>query len=71
VSHDLVEEEPLFQYLWEEHGKKVPIHRPQRGEKAQMIRMARSNARWLLGEKKIELEKQKNRRIPRSIKELK
>ncbi len=71
VSHDLADEEPLFQYLWEEHGKKVPIHRPQRGEKAQMIRMARSNARWLLGEKKIELEKQQNRRIPRSIKELK
>lgn len=71
VSHDLLDEDPLSQYLWEQHGKKVPIHRPQRGEKAQMIRMAQSNARWLLGEKKIELQKQKKRRIPRSIKELK
>ena len=71
VSHELVDEDPLFQYLWEEHGKKVPIHRPQRGEKAQMMRMALSNARWLLGEKKIELQKQKERRIPRSVKELK
>ncbi|MDZ7715515.1 MAG: excinuclease ABC subunit UvrC [Balneolaceae bacterium] len=34
VSHDLTNEEPLLEYLWQQREKKVPIHRPQRGEKA-------------------------------------
>ncbi|MGM0546142.1 MAG: excinuclease ABC subunit UvrC [Bacteroidota bacterium] len=71
VSDDLVNEEPLAQYLWEARGKKVRIHRPQRGEKAKMIRMALSNAKYLLGERKLEKEKAAQKRIPHSIKELK
>jgi excinuclease ABC subunit C len=71
VSDELVNEEPLAQYLWEERGKKVRIHRPQRGEKAKMIRMALSNAKYLLGERKLEKEKAARKRIPHSVKELK
>lgn len=71
VSDDLVNEEPLAQYLWEERGKKVRIHRPQRGDKAKMIRMALSNAKLLLGERKLEKEKAAEKHIPHSIKELK
>jgi excinuclease ABC subunit C len=71
VSDELINEEPLAQYLWEERGKKVRIHRPQRGEKAKMIRMALSNAKYLLGERKLEKEKAAQKRIPHSVKELK
>lgn len=71
VSNDLINPEPLAQYLWEERGKKVRIHRPQRGEKAKMIRMALSNAKLLLGERKLEKEKAAQQRIPHSVKELK
>ncbi|PAU93901.1 excinuclease ABC subunit C [Aliifodinibius salipaludis] len=71
ISDELVNEEPLAQYLWEERGKKVRIHRPQRGEKAKMIRMALSNAKYLLGERKLEKEKAAKKHIPHSVKELK
>lgn len=71
VSDELVNEEPLAQYLWEERGKKVRIHRPQRGEKAKMIRMAISNAKLLLGERKLEKQKAARKHIPHSVKELK
>lgn len=71
VSDELVNDEPLAQYLWEERGKKVKIHRPQRGEKAKMIRMALSNAKLLLGERKLEKEKAAQKHIPHSVKELK
>ncbi len=71
VSDELVNEEPLAEYLWEERGKKVRIHRPKRGEKAKMIRMALSNAKYLLGERKLEKEKAAKKRIPHSVKELK
>ncbi|MFH5883835.1 excinuclease ABC subunit UvrC [Halalkalibaculum sp. DA3122] len=71
VSHDLPEDEPLLEYLWEERGRKVPIHRPQRGEKAQLMRMAISNAELLLGERKLEKKKADRKRIPNSVEELK
>ncbi len=71
VSDDLIDDEPLLQYLWQERGRKLPVHRPQRGEKAKMIRMALSNAKLLLGERKLEKEKAARDRIPHSVKELK
>jgi excinuclease ABC subunit C len=71
VSVDLPDDEPLAQYLWQQRGKIVPIHRPQRGEKAQMVRMAISNAKLWLGQRRLEKEKEKQERIPHSVKELK
>ena len=70
VSHELPEDEALLAYLWEEHGRKVPIHQPKIGEKAQLTRMAISNAKLLLGEKKLEKQKAERERIPHSVKEL-
>lgn len=71
VSVDLPDDEPLAQYLWQQRGKKVPIHRPQRGEKAHLVQMAISNAKLWLGERKLEKEKARRDRIPHSVKELK
>ncbi|TYP95388.1 Excinuclease ABC subunit C [Fodinibius salinus] len=71
VSDELKNDEPLREYLQQERGKKVRVHRPQRGEKAKMIRMALSNAKLLLGERKLEKEKAAKQRIPHSVKELK
>lgn len=71
VSHELPEDEPLLEYLWQEKGRKVPIKKPQIGEKAQLIRMAMSNAELLLGERKLEKQKAERKRIPHSVEELK
>lgn len=71
VSEQLPDDEPLLQYLWQQREKKVPIHQPKIGEKAQMIRMAESNAKLKLGERKLEKMKAERERIPHSVKELK
>ncbi|NGP76659.1 excinuclease ABC subunit C [Balneolaceae bacterium YR4-1] len=71
VSEELVNDEPLLQYLWQQREKKVPIHQPKIGEKAQMIRMAESNAELQLGERKLEKMKAERERIPHAVKELK
>lgn len=70
ISHEMEDDEPLSQYLWERQGKKVLIHVPKIGEKKQLIQMAVSNARLKLGERRIEKEKADKERIPRSIKDL-
>lgn len=71
VSHELANDDPLAQYLEQERGKIVRIHKPQRGEKAQMVRMSISNAKLLLGERKLEKEKAERAYIPESVKQLK
>lgn len=70
LSHELEDEEPLLEYLWELHGKKVPIITPRIGEKAQMIRMAQSNSKLLIGEWKLQKQKAEKDRIPHSVKAL-
>ncbi len=70
ISHELEDEEPLFEYLWQEHGKKVPIIVPKIGEKASMIRMAQSNARLLIGDIILQRQKAETDRIPHSVKNL-
>lgn len=71
VSEELIEEEPLLQYLWQQRGKKVPVHKPKIGEKAQIVRMAESNARLSLSERKLQKQKAARDRIPHSVRELK
>ena len=71
LSHELVDDEPLVEYLYQERGKKVPVHVPQIGEKAQLIKMARSNAKLHLNERRLEKEKAERSRIPHAVKELK
>lgn len=70
LSHELPDDEPLFAYLWQEYGKKVPIVIPKIGEKAQMIRMAQSNARLLISDWVLQKNKAELDRIPHSVKNL-
>lgn len=71
VSEELSNEAPLAQYLHQHKGKKVKIHRPQRGKKAQLMRMALSNAKFSLSQRKLEKEKAERDRIPHAVRELK
>ncbi len=71
LSDTMAEEDPLLEYLWEQRGKKVPIHVPQIGEKKHLIEMAITNARLNLGERKLEKQKAERDRIPQAIKDLK
>lgn len=70
LSHELTDTDPLASYLWQEHGKKVPLIVPRIGEKAQMIRMAQSNARLLIGEVVLQRKKAETDRIPHSVRNL-
>ncbi len=69
-SNEPDNDEPLFEYLWQTKGRKVPITVPQRGEKAQMVQMAASNARLLLREWLLEKMKADQGRVPHSVQAL-
>ncbi|MEX0945479.1 MAG: excinuclease ABC subunit UvrC [Balneolaceae bacterium] len=71
LSVEMDDDEPLREYLWEKHGKKVPVLVPKIGEKRQLVNMAVSNARHKLGERLIEVQKAEKDRIPKSVKDLK
>ncbi|MCC5941089.1 MAG: excinuclease ABC subunit C [Balneolaceae bacterium] len=71
ISHEMYDDEPLYQYLWEVLGKKVPIHVPKIGDKKHLMEMALSNARLKLGERRIEKEKAEKNRIPKAVEDLK
>ena len=62
--------EPLEAFLRAKHGKKVTIRVPQRGEKADLMRMTETNAQLLLGEYKLELMKRGEDRIPFAVQAL-
>ena len=65
------EPEPLAAYLRKRAGKKVLIKTPQRGQKADLMRMVEVNAELVLGEYKLELMKRGEDRIPFAVKALK
>lgn len=71
LSHEIPDPEPLEAWLWEMLGRKVRLHEPKIGEKRQLIRMATSNAKLLLGERALEKQKAARDRIPQSVKDLK
>ncbi len=71
LSNPMEDENPLYEYLWEQRKKKVPIYVPQIGEKKHMIQMAITNARLNLSERKLEKRKAEKDRIPQSVKDLK
>ncbi len=71
ISQAITDDEPLVEYLFQEKGKKVPVHVPERGEKAGLIKMATANARLHLNERRLEKEKSERDRIPHAVKELK
>ncbi|TVR26480.1 MAG: excinuclease ABC subunit C [Balneolaceae bacterium] len=71
LSNPMEDENPLYEYLWEQRKKKVPIYVPQIGEKKHMIQMAITNAKLNLSERKLEKRKAEKDRIPQSVKDLK
>lgn len=71
LSHAISDDEPLVEYLYQEKKKKVPVHVPQIGDKAHLIKMTNANARLHLNERRLEKEKTERDRIPHAIKELK
>ncbi|WP_340106493.1 excinuclease ABC subunit UvrC [Rhodohalobacter sp. 8-1] len=71
ISEEMEDSEPLAEYLWEMHQKKVPIRVPKIGEKKHLINMAISNAKLNLGQRKLEKQKFEKERIPQSVKDLK
>lgn len=71
LSVPLAEPDPVEELLRRERGKRVPLHVPQRGDKAGLIRMAEANAQLLVDEWKLQREKRGEDRIPYSVKKLK
>lgn len=71
LSHDLDDDGPIFDYLRNQRGKKVPMTVPQIGEKAQLVKMAEQNARIQLKEHQLLRQKQEEARIPHSVQQLK
>ncbi len=65
------EPDTLTEFLSRQRGKKVLLHTPQRGQKAELMRMVQANADLLLGEYKLELLKRGEDRIPFAVKTLK
>ncbi|MEM1125698.1 MAG: excinuclease ABC subunit UvrC [Bacteroidota bacterium] len=61
----------LEAFLRTQRGKKVPVKVPQRGDKADLMRMTEANARLLLDELKLQRAKQQEGRIPHAVKQLK
>ncbi|MCY3487966.1 MAG: excinuclease ABC subunit UvrC [Bacteroidetes bacterium] len=64
------EPEALVEFLSAQRGKKVLLITPQRGQKAELMRMVQANADLLLGEFKLELLKRGEDRIPFAVKAL-
>lgn len=71
LSHEMPDPNPLSEYLWEQLGRKVPIHVPKIGEKKHLVNMAVANADLLLGERQREKAKAEQDRIPKSVRDLK
>jgi len=69
-EHPAQDTHALEELLKEENGRQVPIQVPQRGEKASLVRMGKSNAKLLVGEWKTQQMKRERDRIPQSVKAL-
>lgn len=58
VSHDLPSQTLIEEALSERADRKIAVHRPQRGEKKDLIQMARRNAQEALGRRMAETKNQ-------------
>ena len=70
LNTPISEPEVIAEFLTIQRGKKVTLLTPQRGQKAELMRMVQANADLLLGEFKLELLKRGEDRIPFAIKSL-
>ena len=70
LSVETRDPEPLEQYLRQQRGKRVTIKVPERGDKADLMRMAEANAKLLVDEWKLQKMKQDEERVPHAVKAL-
>lgn len=71
LAAPITDPEPLEAFLKAaKEGRKTPIHLPQRGDKADLMRMVESNARLLVDEYKLAKAKQEADAIPRAVQSL-
>ncbi len=70
LAFETANPEPLEEVLRAERGKKVPIKVPQRGDKADLMRMVEANARLLLDEWKLQKARREEGRIPHAVRQL-
>ena len=71
LSTQLPEHDALHELLWEKAGRKVSIRAPERGEKAQLMRMVEANSDLVLSEFTVEIERANESYIPHSVRVLK
>ena len=70
LGTSVTEPEALTTFLTGQRGKKVILHTPQRGQKAELMRMVQANAELLLGEYKLALMRRGEDRIPFAVQAL-
>ncbi|NND73360.1 MAG: excinuclease ABC subunit C [Rhodothermales bacterium] len=70
LADPLEDEEPLLDFLRQKKGRTPAIKIPVRGDKAALVRMVSMNARVQLDEYLLEIEKEKEARIPYALKSL-
>lgn len=70
VSHDFEDAGPLMAYLSEQLGRKVRLVEPKIGEKAQLVKMAESNAKLLTADYVLQKKKAEKDFVPHSLKSL-
>ncbi len=71
LSSDIVEYDALQEFLSDQVGRKVAIRTPERGQKAELMRMVEANANLVLGEFKMEIARAEESYIPHSVRSLK
>lgn len=71
LSSDIVEYDALQEFLSDQVGRKVAIRTPERGQKAELMRMVEANADLVLGEFKMEIARAEESYIPHSVRSLK
>ncbi len=71
LSDEISDPDLLGDYLSQAVGMRVSLLVPKIGEKRKLVELALSNARYQLGQRKIEIDKIEGDRIPASVRDLK
>jgi len=67
LSTGLTDADPVEALLRDRRGRRVPVHTPERGEKAELMQMVEANALLILGEWQRAKAEAAEQRIPRAV----
>ncbi|MDX1439559.1 MAG: excinuclease ABC subunit UvrC [Rubricoccaceae bacterium] len=70
MGSPVADPKPVQDILRKARGRKVELKVPERGEKAELIRMVQSNAKLLVSEWKLQKAKQEKDRLPHAVQSL-